>query len=384
MLTPKPARRLILLLSLLLLAPLLACQAGPTWRGSVKVGLAVPFYGYDSGSANAAYLATKLALRERNESGGIGGRWVELVALDDQNSPEIAAGRARELALDPAVLGVIGHLSADAALGAAGDYQRTGLPAIILGGSGDRLGSDFPGLLRMAPSDSSSAARALETATRNMPLRRIAILHDNSQGNSAAAEAFLKEANRLKLDVAAVTGVEREEREFGLFLGSLLSNPPQLVIFAGDQFQAAALASQVKGGLEGVRLLIYGCANTPDFVTIAGKDAIGVLHVDYTAVAGDAAGERFIARYRSAFGFPPTAYAVLAYDAGNLLMNAMKSASGSGNKLDRVSVGQETVKLVKPAGTSGNRGILADDLWIATASNLYEIDQTGYPGKLWR
>ena len=354
-----------------------ACGIGPAWKGSVKVGLVLPFYGYDSGSANAAYLAAKLILKERNEDGGIGGRWVELVALDDQNSPDVAAHRAREMVLDPAVLGVAGHLSSDTALAAAAGYREAGLAAITLGGSAEELGLTFPELLRMAPDDEVAASRALQIISQHIPLRRIAVVYDRSPGHSAAAKAFLDVANRLNLETRAKTGVERDQRDFASFFSALFPNPPELLIFVGDQFQAASFVAQARGAALVSRILIAGCADTPDFATIGRGGATGVLHTGYAAGADSAEAADFAGRYQSSHGQVPNTYALAAGDAMRLLLDAIARALRADSTLDRASVARQIrVSRVGKFGEDGGRN--------GVEPLLFEIDESGFPGKLWR
>jgi len=66
-------------------------------------------------------MATHVAIRQRlidlNRAGGVNGRRLELVSLDDQNDPAVHALRMRELALDPDVRAVVTDLaSLEAAL----------------------------------------------------------------------------------------------------------------------------------------------------------------------------------------------------------------------------------------------------------------------------
>ncbi len=66
-----------------------------------------------------ALFATKLALRRFNEQQrNAGGPLVELVALNDDGQAIRSRQVAQEMAVDPAIVGVIGPWSAEAAAGA--------------------------------------------------------------------------------------------------------------------------------------------------------------------------------------------------------------------------------------------------------------------------
>jgi ABC-type branched-subunit amino acid transport system substrate-binding protein len=88
---------------LIAVALLSACSAAPAWRGLIKVGLVLPFHGPDPAAAMATHVAVRQRLIDLNRGGGLAGRRLELVSLDDQNDPAVRALRLRELALDPDV-----------------------------------------------------------------------------------------------------------------------------------------------------------------------------------------------------------------------------------------------------------------------------------------
>jgi ABC-type branched-subunit amino acid transport system substrate-binding protein len=83
-----------------------ACAASPP---VVKIGLVGPFTGRHREIGYDVIYSARLAVREINESGGIGPYRVALVALDDFGDPELARESARTLSRDPAMVAIIGH-----------------------------------------------------------------------------------------------------------------------------------------------------------------------------------------------------------------------------------------------------------------------------------
>ena len=84
-----------------------ACAPAPAWRGLAKVGLVLPFHGPDPTAAMAIHVAVRDALVELNARGGVEGRRVELVSLDDQADPRLRDVRLAELAADSLVAAVL-------------------------------------------------------------------------------------------------------------------------------------------------------------------------------------------------------------------------------------------------------------------------------------
>jgi hypothetical protein len=99
----------------------------------------LPFHGPDAAAAMATHVAVRQRLIDANAGGGAAGYRLELVSLDDEGDPSVAAQRARELAADPLVVAVLAP-------------TRSGL--------GQPLAS--AGLRRLAADDPAAAAQAVE------------------------------------------------------------------------------------------------------------------------------------------------------------------------------------------------------------------------------
>ena len=99
----------------------------------VKIGLVAPFEGAQRELGYDAIYAARLAVREINQAGGIGGYRVALVALDDGGDATLAGETAASLTIDPAVVAVIGHGLAETTAVAQPIYAEANLPLLPLG-----------------------------------------------------------------------------------------------------------------------------------------------------------------------------------------------------------------------------------------------------------
>ena len=107
---------------------LAACAFPGSVTPTVKIGLSAPFEGRYRDLGYEVLYAVRLAVSERNQAGGIDGRYmVELVALNDFDEPEEAIVQARKMEVDPGVLGVLGGWSAATAQAIIPEYERLGL-----------------------------------------------------------------------------------------------------------------------------------------------------------------------------------------------------------------------------------------------------------------
>ncbi|MFN2270375.1 MAG: ABC transporter substrate-binding protein [Anaerolineae bacterium] len=130
-----PASRLLLLASCFLL--LASCAFPGAVRPTVKIGLVAPFEGRYRYVGYDVIYAVRLAVREVNAAGGVGGYSVELVAYDDgadaAHAEAMAVEQARKLAVDPEVVAVIGHFRPETTAAAADAYAEASIPLISPG-----------------------------------------------------------------------------------------------------------------------------------------------------------------------------------------------------------------------------------------------------------
>ena len=136
----------------LALAIVVAACSGST-QPIIKLGLIAPFEESYRDDGYAALQAVKLAIGERNAAGGVAGRQVALVALNDNGRPDEAALQAAKLGVDHDVLGVVGPLREAAAAAAAPVLTADGLPWLSL--SDQQPGDIVP------PADFVAAYRSL-------------------------------------------------------------------------------------------------------------------------------------------------------------------------------------------------------------------------------
>jgi ABC-type branched-subunit amino acid transport system substrate-binding protein len=267
----------------LLITLLPACTVARITRPVLKIGLVGPFEGQYRYVGYDAIYAARLALRQANAAGGVGGYSVELVAYDDRGTVEGARAAARNLAQDPDVVAVIGHFRDETSAAAREIYQQASLPLTVAGtvegGTVSQADLLCPLLAHLERSFSS---RRVQWATKNASL---------------ACEA----------------GPE-------LIISAELPPPPGVdaVLLTQDPVQAAeTLLALRQAGWGG---LVAGgpTLGSPLFTQIAGEQALGVLFASphlWPALEGtDAA---FSSAYQSLGPHvpPPGPFALSTYQA---------------------------------------------------------------------
>ena len=156
---------------------------------ALKIALVAPFEGRLRQSGYDAFPAVRLAIREAARESG---RAVELVAYNDDGDPATAMRVARNIALDPDVVAVIGHLELSTTLAALSVYTNAGLAVIVPHLVPELLPTD-PLVFRMGPR-LSGATPCDQCAAHDAP----------PLASSPAAMRALAQFSALSLGPAAV------------------------------------------------------------------------------------------------------------------------------------------------------------------------------------
>lgn len=177
----------------------------------VKIGLVAPFEGRDRAIGYDAVYSARLAVREINAAGGVGGYRVALVALDDRGDAVRAEEAAASLAVDPGVVAVVGHYLPETTAAAAPIYAGDGLTLLPAGAPpfAERDPAQLPAGFRDAyaavtPFDETAGPFAGATYDAFGLLRQALAMAEESTG--AITRASVQDALR-GLEYEGLTGV---------------------------------------------------------------------------------------------------------------------------------------------------------------------------------
>lgn len=355
----------------LLLVLLASCIPQGSTSPMVKIGLVAPFEGLYRPLGYEVLPAVKLAVRERNRAGGVGGHMVELVALNDDRDPEMAPQRARELSLDPDVVGVIGHLGEQTTLAALPTYHEAGLALVVpattaTGVTEQGYGQTF----RLVADDRELGAAAARYAVLNQGARRVALIGAPSE----LVDAFVSTAQQA----GAVVSQYSDDHMQSL-LTSVARGGYDIIFFGGDALQGAELLTELRESGIDIPFMGANGLNSPHFVQLAGHAADGTTYVSVTPPVED---QDFIEGYLILSGGPPGPYAALAYDAAVLLLDAIERSTTEQGKPTREGVATALSQVEAYDGLTGRISFDGQGQALGRQVYVYEIVDGQYPGQL--
>ena len=310
-----------LLLVLALLCPALAAQAADP----IKLAVTVPTSGDFTAYGQPAVNATKAVAADLNASGGILGRQIEVIALDDQCKPELAVNVANRAVSDK-VDAVIGHICSGATKAALPIYLEANLPVVSSASTSPDLTSGaYPDFFRtIAPGDEQSRA-AVDLAVDTLGASKIAVIHDKGDYGKSYAD-FAKEYAEAKAEVVLFEGITVGAVDYSAVIQKMRASGAQAVIFGGYHSEASKLAQQMRKKRVSIPFIGPDSIMSPEFVDLAGRNITDVYATSGRDLSSLPAYQKAAEQHRSLYGEKIGLFYMEAYAAAQALLNAMDKA----------------------------------------------------------
>lgn len=170
---------LTIIISMFCMIILAGCSKKPDdkeVKDTIKIGYAGPITGGSAEHGNRQMRGAKFAVEEINAAGGINGKMVELVIMDDRADPKEAANIANRYASDPEILAVIGHANSSCTLAGAPIYNNAELLHITTSSSAPAITEAGPYTFRLWNSDAYTARFNVEAMVK-AGYKKIAIIY---------------------------------------------------------------------------------------------------------------------------------------------------------------------------------------------------------------
>jgi len=312
-------------------------QAAPAQ--SIKIGVFGPLTGDAAAMGSSEKEAVELAVKEKNDAGGIRGKKIEVIYGDDAGKPEEAVNVAKRLISRDEALITVGSISSPASLAASQISRQSETAQIVVSGTAQRITTQGNKWVFRSPvPDTKLVADLANFVHEKFPnLKKFAFLYVNDDFGRGGFEAFKAAGQKYGLEIVADERYTRGDIDFTAQLGRIKASPAQALVEWSRYTEGALIAKQyVQTGMDLVRFGSDGVAS-PKYIELGGPAVDGVYFTTHFSVATGAdipAAKVFIEKYQKAYGRVPDAYAAEAYDAITLALLAVEKAG----KEDRAAI----------------------------------------------
>lgn len=298
----RNARRITpLLLALALAAPLAAAAEEPGVTGDkIVFGQAAALEGPAAALGLDMQAGIRAAFEEVNRAGGVKGRKLELVSIDDGYEPNKSIEATRKLIEELKVFALIGPVGTPTSAASQPIAQQAGVPFI-----GPFTGAEFlrnpfkPNVVNVRGSYFQETEEMVERLTKDLGITRISIFYQDDAFGRAGLAGVQRALAKRKMPLASEGTFERNTVAVKRALLSIEKGRPEAVIMVGPYRPCAEfikLARQINLGAVLVNISFVG-ANA--LAKEAGPAGAGVVVTQVVPFPGDAS-LPVVARYHAA------------------------------------------------------------------------------------
>ncbi|MCS6847282.1 MAG: branched-chain amino acid ABC transporter substrate-binding protein [Anaerolineae bacterium] len=360
--------------------------AAPAMTGKIKIATQSPLSGPQAALGTGLRNGADLGLQDMGKMLTEMGFEVELAPFDDQAKPEVGAANAKNIASDPDILCIVGHLNSGVALASLPTYKDNNLAMVSPANTNPKITeSGYENAFRVVGRDDVQGAVGEEFARTEMKIKSVYIIHDKTDYGQGVAEFFRQQAEKNGIQVLGFEGTE-EKSNFESILTPIQAANPDLIYFGGIYDQAGPLFRQARDRGITAQFLGPDGLDSPELLKLAG-DAVKGMY--YTSVAApvsqfpDAA--KFAEDYKAKFKEDAPPFSAQAYDAMGVCIRAIQQAAEkAGGKPTRAQVVQAIREGGEYKGITGTYTFNAKgDPVTSTYFVLQVSDKDGEPAEVW-
>lgn len=312
-------------------------------------------YGSLTGSEATFGLSTnkgiRLALDEINDKGGIHGKKIKLITLDDQGKNDEAAAAVTRLITQNKVVAIIGEVASSRSKAAAPIAQKYKVPMITPASTNPDVTKIGDYIFRVCFIDPFQGFVMAKFATENLKLKKAAILRDvKSDYSVGLADVFATEFKKMGGEISADLSYQSGDIDFKAQLTQIRSKNPEVIFIPGYYTEVGLIAQQVQQlGIKAKLLGGDGWDSTK--LSEIGKSSVNGHYYSnhYTIESTDPLVVEFVNKYKAKYNEVPDAMSALGYDAAKILTAAIEKTQ----EINTQSIRDEIAKTKDFAGVTG-------------------------------
>lgn len=300
-------------------------------ESTIKLGVYGSLTGTTATFGKSTLNGAKLAIDQLNDAGGIGGKKIEIFSEDDQSKAEEAATAVQKLINQDHVVALIGEVASSRSLAAAPIAQSNGVPMISPSSTNPEVTKKGNFIFRACFLDEFQGRVMARYAADSLKIRRTAILKDIKNDYSVGlAQFFVDEYKARGGSIVGEQAYNEGDSDFRSQLTALKANNPEAIFVPGYYTEVGSIARQARE-LGIAAPLLGGDGWVSDQLLAIGGEALnGSYYSNHFALDQPSPGlQKFFADYKAKYGSNPDAIAGLAYDATNLVVDALKRLQAS-------------------------------------------------------
>lgn len=300
----------------------------------------------------------RMAFDEANAAGGIKGKKIKMITMDDQGKAEEAVAVATRLIEQEKVTVLIGEVASSSSLAVAPVAQAKKVPMVSPSSTNPKVTEVGDYIFRTCFIDPFQGTVMAKFAFETQKYKKVAVLRDvKSDYSVGLADFFVAKFKSLGGEIVGDVSYQRGDVDFKAQLTQLKSLSPEAILIPGYYTEVGLIARQARElGYKGVFLGGDGW-DSPKLSEI-GQTAIDGSYFSnhFSNESTDPTAVEFIKRFQARYNKNPDGLSSVAYDAGKIIIKALENSP----EITRENVRAELAKIKDFQGATGKISIDAN------------------------
>ncbi len=296
---------------------------------NIKIAVVGPTTGALTQYGDMVKEGVDTAVERINAAGGIDGKKLEIVVIDDGCEPKqgpVAANRV----VNSKIGFVVGHVCSGATIAAADIYNNEGVVMVTPSATSPALtdGKKYDFIFRTIGRDDQQGPAAAQFILEKIKPQKVAVLHDKQSYGQGIATSVKNNLEKGGVNVAIFEGINAGDSDYSAVITKLKSAGVDFVYYGGYHPEMGLLLRQAKE--QGVKARFMGPEGTgnPDINAIAGDAVEGMLLTLPADFTQNPANADIVKAFEAKKRNPGGAFQMTAYSATQAIADAIK---GSGS-----------------------------------------------------
>jgi branched-chain amino acid transport system substrate-binding protein len=294
---------------------------------NIKLAIAGPFTGALTQYGSMVKEGVDTAVEQINAAGGVLGKQLETVVIDDGCEPKQGPVVANRVVNDE-INYVVGHVCSGATIAAAGIYNSEGVLMVTPSATSPAVtdGKNYSMILRTIGRDDQQGPAAAKFIIETIKPKKVAVLHDKQSYGQGIAAAVKSELDKAGVPVVLFEGINAGDTDYSAVITKLKGSGVDFVYYGGYHPEMGLLLRQ--GSEQGLKVQFMGPegVGNPDINAIAGPTVEGLLvtlPADFTQDPSNAA---IVKAFKDKKRDPSGAFQLTAYSATKAIADGIKGA----------------------------------------------------------
>lgn len=326
------------------------CTAGsvPADQGdTIKIGANFELSGPVSSYGKAELDGVNLAVKEMNEKGGVLGKKLEVISMDNKSDAAEVASVTTKLAAQNKVSAIIGPATSGNTKAATVAATQNKVPLISPSGTADDVTLDASGkvqpyVFRLCYQDTFQGLVMAKFANDTLKAQKAVIISDSSSDYAKGLTTEFKK--NYTGTIIAEESYTETDKDFSAIITGIKGKDFDVLFIPGYYNQAGLIIKQARdAGI--VQPIIGGDGfDSPELVNLSGKKALTDVYFSahYSILNGEEKVKKFNEAFQKEYKKAPNAFSALAYDSVYMLAAGIEQAQDATPEKIKVALAKTT------------------------------------------